>query len=66
MSITGIGASYEFVPIKRLYFELGGATLLFVNRLYVQSKYAVYQNKKIKVKLGADLSYIKTNVFGLY
>jgi len=63
LGTTGLGVAIEVEPVKRLSLEIGGTSFIILNRVYTQVKYAVYRNERLSIGIGADLSYIKTDVF---
>ena len=65
-SFNGLGLGYELNPINRIYFEAGGTSWYVTNRVYLQRKYSLIDRRKLKLKFGADLSYINTNFFQIF
>ncbi|MDQ3190352.1 MAG: hypothetical protein M3Q58_02035 [Bacteroidota bacterium] len=60
-SMTGLGASYEFNPAGILYVEGGATTAFRASRLNIQSKLALYNSEKFKIKFGIEGAFIIGN-----
>ena len=66
LGTTGIGIGLQVEPVKNIALEIGATSFVIINRLYSQVKYVVYSKDKISIGIGADLSYIKSDVIGKY
>ncbi|HET6245549.1 MAG: hypothetical protein H0V01_03490 [Bacteroidetes bacterium] len=62
VSMTGLGASYEYNPAGILYVEGGLTTAFRASRLNIQSKMALYKRDDFKIKFGIEGAYIIGNV----
>ncbi len=66
ISINGLGLGYEINPINRIYLEAGATSWYYINRVYFESKFSLIEKRNLKLKLGADMSYIKTDFFSSF
>lgn len=60
-SLTGLGLAYEFNPAKVIYVEAALTTAFTVTNFNVQSKLAVLNKEKFKIKVGVEGAYITGN-----
>lgn len=56
---TGLGASYEYNPAKRFYFEGQASSSFYRNRVGVQGKYTLLNsNDNFYIKSGLEAAYM--------
>ena len=60
-SYTGLGLAYEFNPAKIIYVEGALTTAFTVTSFNLQSKIAVLNKEKFKIKVGVEGAYISGN-----